>query len=79
MTLVHKELQPHLEAIPLSKLGLGKDQCTTCEDRVLVTGFQKDGGEMVYNVNVYQYTSVHADKQQQLLWHGIPRLCLRLF
>jgi exonuclease III len=67
MTLVHKELQPHLEAIPLSKLGLGKDQCTTCEGRVLVTGFQKDGGEMVYNVNVYQYTSAHADKQQQLL------------
>ena len=67
MTLTHKELVPHLEPIPLGKLGLGTKQRDLCEGRVLVTAAQKLKEGMHYYVNVYSYTAAHPDKQRRLL------------
>mmetsp|Transcript_18188 Transcript_18188/g.36743 ORF Transcript_18188/g.36743 Transcript_18188/m.36743 type:complete len:389 (-) Transcript_18188:1210-2376(-) len=67
MTLIHKELMPCLEPIPLDKMGLGEDQRKLCAGRIVVTGAQKEDKSMQYYVNVYQYTSQHPEKQRRLL------------
>eukprot|EP00961_Rhodomonas_salina_P095469 1284272-Rhodomonas_salina.1 len=41
MCLIHKELLPHLEAVPLSACGLNEEQIKACEGRLLVTCGQK--------------------------------------
>eukprot|EP00961_Rhodomonas_salina_P102572 1379543-Rhodomonas_salina.1 len=77
MTLVHKELLPNLESVPLDRCGLTGEQQRACAGRVVVSCGQRqevpnEAGQgvhsrMHYFVNVYQHTAAKRPQQRQLL------------
>eukprot|EP00961_Rhodomonas_salina_P138816 1867723-Rhodomonas_salina.2 len=81
MTLVHKELLPNLESVPLDCCGLTGEQQRACAGRVVVVTVVSCGqrqevpneagqgvhSRMHYFVNVYQHTAAKHPQQRQLL------------
>ena len=72
-TLVHKELQPVQEPVPMEGMGLTAKERKACEGRVLVTTTSGRTDKADVYVNVYQHVA-RRWQQQELVWKALRKL-----